>query len=300
MKILIAGATGLIGNELTNRLLNQGHSVSILSRSKTSKNSNTSVFVWNPEQNDIDLKAFVDVDAIINLAGAGVADKRWTDAYKQTISESRIKSTQLLVNSLKNIHNQVHTFINASAIGFYGNDTGENWVDENAKCGDDFLAEVVQKWENEAFKATELNIRIVAIRIGIVLSAKGGALPKMALPTKYNLGAAIGTGNQYVSWIDIDDLVSIFIHCLTNKTITGAVNAVAPEPVTNQEFNSALAKQLNRLLFLPNIPPIILKIMIGEFAASLTGGNRVLCTKIIKSGFNFQHETLKKSLKNQI
>lgn len=300
MKILIAGATGLIGNELTNKLLTEGHSVSILSRNKTSKIQNTTVFVWNPERNEIDLKALDGVDAVINLAGAGVADKRWTSAYKQTILESRIKSTQLLTKSLKNTKNQVNTFINASAIGFYGNDTSDKWVDENNKCGNNFLAHVVQKWEQEAFKAQNLNIRTVAIRTGIVLSAKGGALPKMALPVKYYFGAALGTGNQYVSWIDIDDLVSIFIHCLLNKTISGAVNAVAPAPVTNKEFNDSLAKQLNRIVFLPNVPPIILKIMIGEFSASLLGGNRVLCTKIIHNGFKFQHETLEKSLKNQL
>ena len=300
MKILIAGATGLIGNDLTNKLLNQGHSVSILSRGKTSKIPNTNCFVWNPEIDEIDLNAFNSVDAIINLAGAGVADKRWSTSYKQTILESRINSTKLLINSLKNTTNQVHTFINASAIGFYGNDTGNNWVDENTKCGDDFLAEVVHQWEHEAFEATDLNIRTIAIRTGIVLSAKGGALPKMALPTKYYFGAAIGSGNQYVSWIDIDDLVSIFIHCLTNKTLSGAVNAVAPTPVTNQVFNYTLAKQLHRKVFLPNIPPILLKIIIGEFAASLIGGNRVSSTKITQSGFKFQHETLEKSLKNQI
>lgn len=300
MKILIAGATGLIGHELTNKLLIHGHSVSILSRNKTSKITNTTVFAWNPEQNEIDTKAFDGIDAIINLAGAGVADKRWTSAYKQTILKSRINSTQLLINSLQHIKNQVHTFINASAIGFYGTNTGNNWVDENTKCGDDFLANVVQQWEQEAFKAQDLNIRTVAIRIGIVLSAKGGALPKMVLPIKYYFGAAFGSGNQYVSWIDVDDLVSVFIHCLTNKTVNGAVNAVAPTPVTNQTFNSALAKQSNRVIFLPNILPIVLKIMIGEFSASLLGGNRVLCAKIIQSGFKFQHETLEKSLKNQI
>jgi len=300
LKILIAGATGLIGNELTNKLLTEGHSVSILSRSKTSKIPKTTVFVWNPEQGEIDLSAFNGVDAIINLAGAGVADKRWTSAYKQTILDSRINSTQLLINSLQITQNQVHTFINASAIGFYGTNTGSNWVDENTKCGEDFLADVVQKWEKEAFKAQNLNIRTVAIRIGIVLSGKGGALPKMALPVKYYFGAALGSGNQYVSWIDIDDLVSIFIYCLTNKTVNGAINAVAPAPVTNKEFNTALAKQINRMVFLPNLPSIILKIIIGEFAASLLGGNRVFCTKITQSGFKFQHKTLEKSLKNQL
>ena len=300
MRILIAGATGLIGNELTNKLLSQGHSVSILSRNKTSRIPKTNCFVWNPDKDYIDINAFDGVDAIINLSGAGVADKRWTSSYKQTILGSRINSTKLLVNSMKNTKNQVHAFINASAIGYYGNDTGNNWVDENTKCGDDFLAEVVQKWEYEAFKATELNIRTVAIRTGIVLSAKGGALPKMALPIKYYFGASIGSGNQYLSWIDIDDLISIFIHCLTNNTLNGAVNAVAPMPVTNHNFNSSLANQLHRKIFSPNIPPIILKIMLGDFAASLIGGNRVLCTKILQSGFKFEHETLEKSLKNQI
>ena len=300
MKILIAGATGLIGSEITNKLLILGHSVSILSRNKTSNIPNVTVFVWNPEQNKIDSNAFDNIDVIINLAGAGVADKRWTSSYKQTILKSRINSTRLLVDSLQNTKNQVHTFINASAIGFYGSDTGNNWVDENTKCGNDFLADVVQKWEQEAFKANDLNIRTVAIRTGIVLSSKGGALPKLELPIKYFVGAAIGTGNQYISWIDIDDLVSIFIHCLTNNKLNGAVNAVAPTPLTNKAFNSALAKQLGRPLLLPNIPPFILKIMIGEFADSLIGGNRVLCTKITQSGFEFKHETLEKSLKNQI
>jgi uncharacterized protein len=300
LKILIAGATGLIGTELTAKLLLQGHSISILSRSSNSKNPNIKCFVWNPDKDEIDLNAFDEIDAIINLAGAGVAEKRWTKSYKQTILESRINATKLLVNSLKKIKNKIHTFINASAIGFYGNDTGNNWVDENSKSGNDFLAEVVRKWEQEAFKATGQHIRTIAIRTGIVLSNNGGALPKMALPIKYYLGAAIGSGNQYVSWIDIDDLVSIFIYCLSNNSVSGVINAVAPSPVTNEAFNFALAKQLNRKIFLPNIPPILLKIILGEFSASLIGGNRVLSSKIIQNGFKFERETLEKSLKNQI
>jgi len=295
LKILIAGATGLIGNELTSKLLSLGHQVSILSRSISSKTNGVVVYKWNPDKGEIDAKAFEGVDAVINLAGAGVADKRWTKEYKKLILDSRINSTKLLIDTLKKTPNSVSTFINASAIGFYGFDTADVWIDESTLPGNDFLATTVKKWESEALFANEIGIRTVIIRIGIVLSEKGGALPKMALPTQYYLGAALGTGKQYISWIDIEDLIDIFIHCLTQKTVYGIFNAVAPEPVSNNEFNLQLSKTLGKSILLPNIPPIALKLLIGEMSDVLLGGNRVSSKKIEESGFHFKIIPLSKS-----
>lgn len=293
---MITGATGLIGNELTTKLQSEGHHVSILSRGSSSFANGIKTYHWNPDKGEIDTEAFEGVEAVVNLAGAGVADKRWTDEYKKLILNSRINSTKLLINTLKKIPNSISSFINASAIGYYGFDTKDKWVDENTLPGNDFLADTVKKWESEALRAQQIGLRTVIIRIGIVLSEKGGALPKMALPTQYYVGAALGTGKQYLSWIDIEDLIGIFIHSINTPHVSGIFNAVAPEPVTNGEFNEELAKALGKPIILPNIPSMVLRLLVGEMSDVLLGGNRVSSKKIQESGFHFKSIPLGKSL----
>jgi len=299
MKILLAGATGLIGKELTKKLLEQGNILVVLSRSPKIDSSNLSYHLWNPSDGKLDISVFESVDAIINLAGSGVADKKWSKSYKKEILDSRILSTKLLVETLSKVQNKVKVFINASGIGYYGTDTLEAWVNEESPCGDDFLANVVKGWESEAFQAQKLGIRTIAIRTGIVLSSKGGALPKLVLPVKFWLGAVLGNGKQYLSWIDIDDLVAFNIFCLKNESANGCYNAVASQPVTNKEFNHVLARHLGKKILLPNIPAFVLKILLGEFANSLLGGNKVSNQKIKETGFEFKFETLSKSFENQ-
>ncbi len=299
MKILLAGATGLVGSELRKKLLSEGHSLAILSRSPKVNTASESFHVWNPTKNEIDTTAFDHVDAVINLAGAGVADKRWTAAYKQEILSSRVLSTRLLVETLKAIPHKVKTFINASAIGIYGYDTGNTLVDENTPTGNDYLANVVKDWEKEAFEAQKQGIRTIAIRIGIVLSHKGGALVTMAKPVKYWLGAALGSGNQYISWIDINDLINELIFILKTDSISGIVNAVAPNPVTNKEFNRLLAKQLGTKILLPNVPSFALNLLLGEFSAAVIGGNKVSGQLIESKGFEFEYKELSESLMNK-
>jgi uncharacterized protein (TIGR01777 family) len=300
MKILLAGATGLIGQALTKRLLEEGHKIVMLSRTAKTNTTEITYFKWNPSTNDLDDKAFEGVEAVINLAGAGVADKRWNTSYKKEILESRVRSTRILVDKMFLLHHQVKVFINASASGYYGYDTGDMMVDENSPVGEDFLADVVKQWEVEAFRATRIGVRTVTLRTGIVLSSEGGALPKLAKPIRLNLGANLGSGKQYVPWIDIDDLVSMFVFCMNEPKAAGPYNAVASNPVRQEAFNQAIAQVLGKKNFLPPIPNILLRGLLGEFANALVGGNNISNAKIKSIGFQFSYEHVGDSLKHHL
>ncbi len=297
MNILITGGTGLVGSRLTELLQAKGHQISYLSRSKKAL-PNIQVYEWNVNTNSIDAESIKKADVIINLAGAGVADKMWTDSYKKELRDSRILGTQLLINTLKTTQHNVKTFIQASAIGIYGLDTKDNWLAEDAAIGTDFLATLTKDWEKEANPIETFGIRTVKLRIGIVLSNKGGALKKLAMPVKLFVGAAIGSGQQYLSWIHIDDLCQMFIQSIENQNFKGVYNAAAPLPATNQEITKAIAKVLEKPLFLPNVPEFVLKMGMGEMAGIVLGGNRVSVDKIVKAGFKFEFTDLEKALKN--
>jgi uncharacterized protein (TIGR01777 family) len=297
MNILITGGTGLVGSRLTELLQAKGHQISYLSRNSKSL-SNIKVYQWNVNKGNIELESIEKADCIINLAGAGVADKMWTAEYKKELRDSRILGTQLLMNTLKTTKNNVKTFIQASAIGIYGLDTKDNWLLEDAQPGTDFLATLTKDWEQEANLVEKLGIRMVKLRIGIVLSKKGGALTKLALPVKFFAGAAIGSGQQYLSWIHIDDLCKMFIQAIENQNMNGVYNAAAPNPVTNEEMTKAIAKVLDKPLFLPNVPAFVLKIGMGEMSDIVLGGNRVSVDKIVKAGFQFDFSNLDNTLKN--
>ncbi|MBC7747371.1 MAG: TIGR01777 family protein [Methylotenera sp.] len=296
MRILLTGASGLIGKELTDKLILSGHQLNILSRTKKANVQNISYFRWDPEHNIIDKNAFHNVESIINLAGANVGEKRWDKEFKKEILDSRTLSTRLLLDNITVYGSNVKTFINASAIGIYGNADKEQPMVEIDKRGDDFLAKVVKAWEDELFNSSLLGIRKVALRLGIVLSEKGGALPKMKMPIKYGVGAPLATGNQFISWVDIVDVVNAFTFALENEQISGAYNVVSPNPVTNSVLTHKIAKMLNRPILVPNIPSFVLKLMLGEFANSVIGGVKVSPKKLLDAGFKFNFPDLEKSL----
>jgi uncharacterized protein len=292
-KILITGASGLIGKRLTDLLLKKGYQVSHLSRS--SKSGRVPSFVWDVDKGEMDSKALEGVDAIIHLAGAGVADKRWTKSRKEEILMSRVKSTELLHNTLSATPNSVKVIVSASAIGYYGFQSDEELTEES-KPGTDFLAKVTNQWEAEADKLTSLKIRVVKLRIGIVLSEKGGALVEMAKPIRWGVGSPLGVGSQYISWIHLDDLCEMFIHAIETDQMEGAYNAVSGNWVTNEEMTKAIAHELKRPLWLPNVPTFVLKIVVGEMAAIVLGGSKVSADKIKKTGFEFQYSKLENAL----
>jgi len=294
--ILITGATGLVGSQLTVLLLQKGYRVSHMGRTK--RIGKVPSYVWNVDHGTIDKDAFQGIDTIIHLAGAGVADKRWTAARKKEILDSRINSTRLLFETLKKEDRQIRSFVSASAIGLYGFTTGEEVFTEDSKPGTDFLAQVTRQWEEEVDRISALGIRVVKLRIGIVLSDKGGALLAMAKPIRLGVGAPLGTGKQYLSWIHLDDLCAMFLKAVEDGQTKGAYNAVGPEWVTNQEMTKSIATVLNKPLWLPSIPAFVMNIIIGEMAVIVVNGSKVSSRKIQQKGFEFKFTELTAALKD--
>ncbi len=296
--VLITGGTGSIGRRLTQLLQQEGYRVSLLSRSTTSI-PDVRVYQWDIRKGHIDPQAIATADHIIHLAGEGIADERWTDARKESIMSSRTQSTDLLVQALAKNPHHVKSFVGASAIGFYGGDTADRPLTETSQGGSDFLAQVVRAWERAEEQIASIGIRTVKLRIGVVLMAEGGALPKLAQPVRLGAGAPIGSGQQYVSWIHLDDLCRLFIQGLSDESWQGVYNAVAPNPVTNEALTRAIAGVLHRPLLLPNIPNFAIKLMYGEMAIVVTGGNYVLNKRITdETNFQYQYADLTKALEN--
>jgi uncharacterized protein (TIGR01777 family) len=293
--ILVTGGTGLIGKHLCKLLKQKGHSVSILSRIKSS-NSNT--FYWNVEDNFIDPEAFINIDYIIHLAGAGIADKRWTKPRKAELINSRVNSTNLLFQKIKELNPNLKAFISASGIGYYGATTTDKISNEEDKPGNDFISKICTLWEKAANQFNSLHIRTVVFRTGIVLTKKGGAFEKITKPIKLGFGAALGSGHQYMPWIHIDDLCSMYIEAIENQKIKGIYNAVSPEHTSNKSFTKSIAEVLKKPIWLPNIPSSILKIIFGKMAIILLEGSRVSSKKIVTTGFNFRYPKLKIALEN--
>lgn len=291
MNVLITGGSGLVGSRLTSMLQNRGYEVGILTRSIKNKSGITE-FVWDIEQGYLDNAALSWADHIIHLAGETVG-QRWTSKAKKKILSSRKKSTKLLANELQAGYD-IKSFVSASAIGYYG-DTADKEVDEKSPKGTGFLADVTQQWENAIEEVKPHVERLVKLRIGIVLTPEGGALGKMVMPIRYGVGAPLGSGKQWMSWIDLDDLCRMFLHALENP-LSGTFNAVAPEPVTNKQMTKALASELKRPLFLPNVPSFVLKAILGEMSAMVLEGNKVSAAAIQEEGFKFDFDTLDKSL----
>lgn len=296
MIVLITGATGLVGQELVNLLLQNGHNVHYLSTSKSKLVTNTNYkgFYWNPKKAEIDTNALTDVEVIIHLAGANVA-KKWTTAYKEEIIESRVLSTQLLYQTLQKNSHQVKQIISASAVGIYPDSLTDIYHETDLDIDVSFLGNVVKQWENEVSQFEKLEIIVSKIRIGIVLAKNGGALQEMAKPIKYGVGAAFGSGEQYQSWIHIHDLVAVFYHVIENE-LPGIYNGVSPYPVSNAELTKAIAKTLEKPLFLPNIPQFVMKLILGEMHQILFSSQHVSCRKILDENFQFKFASLDKAL----
>lgn len=296
MKVLITGATGLIGKEIVKLCLKQGISVNYLttSKAKISNKEGCQGFYWNPKVNQINVACFDGVEAIFHLAGATVS-KRWTKRYQKEIISSRVNTTQLLINTLIKIDHQVKQVISASAVGIYP-DSLSNYYDESHSKGDDsFLSEVVKQWETAVEGFSKLNIQTTKIRIGLVLSSHGGALPKIVKPIKLGLGASFGSGEQWQSWIHIKDLARLFMYTF-KFNLVGIYNAVSPNPVTNSEFTKLCAQVLERPLFLPNIPKVAMKLLLGKMHVLLFLSQRVSSKKIENAGFEFRYHHLKPAL----
>lgn len=303
LTVVITGGTGLVGKVLGQALLEKGYYVIILSRQENKKSSVSGLTYanWNVEEQTIDKDAIEKADYIIHLAGAGVAEKRWTKKRKQEIVDSRINSSKLIINSLKTIPNKVKAVVSASAIGWYGADpTIPNTApfQENNFPDQAFLGETCRQWEESIETVSELGIRLTKLRIGIVLSKDGGALKEFIKPLKFGIAAILGNGKQIISWIHISDLVSMFITALENEKMNGVYNAVAPNPVSNKELTLQLAKTRNKFYISFYVPSFMLKIMLGEMSVEVLKSATVSANKIQEAGFLFKFPSIHEALSN--
>jgi uncharacterized protein (TIGR01777 family) len=296
MKILVTGATGVIGRSLCRALTADGHAVAAVSRSpvKPQGLSVAEVFPWDPQSGPLPQAALDGVDAVVNLAGEPLDARRWNDQQKRLIRDSRIVTTRNLVGGLSSVDRKPAVLVSGSAVGFYG-DRGDEQLEETSPAGHGFMSEVCEEWEREAGRAAELGIRVVQVRTGVVLSAQGGALQKMLAPFKLGLGGPLGSGKQWFPWIHVKDIVGIFRHAILTSTLAGPVNGVAPEPVTNREFTRELARALHRPAFLP-VPEMALRVLMGEMSAVLFGSQRVVPKAALSSGYEFHYPLLASAL----
>lgn len=293
--VLITGASGAIARELSKKIEKE-YTVRFLTRKKKAENE----FEWNLENNTINEQAFENISHIIHLAGANISEKRWTEDRKKELISSRVNSAKLILNTLKKKNIKLKSFISASGINFYGTKTTDKIFTENDAPGNDFLSEVVVVWEKAADEFKEQNIaeRVVKIRTAVVLSKNEGALAKMMTPIKFGVGSPIGSGKQYMPWIHIDDICSMYEFTLKNPETEGSYNASSPQHTTNENLTKLIAKVLNKPLLMPNVPSFILKLIFGELADALLEGSRASSEKIIKAGFEFQFPDLQMALED--
>jgi uncharacterized protein (TIGR01777 family) len=298
MKILITGSTGLVGTALTQDLQRVGHTVCRLIRPGTTTQSigNTQSFDvnWNPATGELGGTA-VGADAVVNLAGASIAGGRWTPQRKDLLRSSRVDTTRALVQALAKMSARPRVLVSASAAGYYGN-RGDETLTEESQPGTDFLSGIAKEWESEALKAEALGIRVVRARFGVILSKQGGALPQMIRPFQFGVGGKIGTGKQWLSWIALDDVIAILRLAVENANITGPLNVISPQPVTNADFTKILATALHRPALFP-VPAYALRLIFGEMAeALLLSSQRVLPYQLQKLNYQFHHPDLAAAL----
>jgi len=295
--ILITGGSGLVGTAISEQLLKMGHEVRWLSREEGSAGQ-IKKYKWDLSKEFIDEKAFEGIDAIVHLAGSGIVDKVWTEAYKNEILNSRVKSSELLFTYLSKNKIVLKSFIGGSAVGYYGSFSSSHAYLETDDAGSDFLGRTCVEWEKSYVPIVKSGCRTVIIRTGIVLSKKGGAYLKMKPAFQFGLGAAIGSGKQAFPWIHIDDLAGIFIKALFDEGMKGIYNAVASEQVNNNAFSKTLAQSFKRPYFLPNIPAVLMRLVMGERAITVTSGVKVSNAKIKETGFEFKFEKVAEALKD--
>lgn len=296
-KILIAGGTGFVGKQLIDFLVGKGYSIHVLTR-KPSANSTENIcfFRWDVERQYIDKKAFEGVEILINLTGANIGEKRWSTDRKKEIIDSRIKSINLLYQYISENKFPINTFISSSAVGFYGAVTTEKTFAETSESGNDFLASVCQKWENAALKFNDLGVRTVILRKGIILGKDGGMVKKLSPLAQLGINVSLGSGEQYLPWIDIRDLVRLYDFILSNTQLKGIFNAVATEQITMSDLSKALLQAFGKKSFLPNAPAFVIRLLFGEMAVMLLEGSKVSNEKLKTTGFIFEFDRIGKSL----
>ena len=301
MKILITGSSGLVGTALVSALARGGHTVCRLVRPQSPGGEGAKegfVVAWNPATGELG-GAGVGADAVVNLAGASIADGRWTTQRKELLRSSRIETTRALVGALAKMNARPSVLVSASAIGYYG-DRGAETLTEDSKPGGDFLAGLAQEWEAEALKAEALGIRVVLARFGIILAHEGGALPKMMPPFKIGVGGKLGSGQQWMSWVTLEDVVGILRFAIENASVRGAINIVSPQPLQNAAFTYVLAKAMHRPALFP-APAFALRLALGEMAdALLLSSQRVLPPAIEKLGYRFLHSDLSAAVRSLV
>mgnify|MGYP001142539241 CR=1 FL=1 len=293
--ILITGGNGLIGRHLSEKLKKKGYRVTTLSRSAKISNRQEQYF-WDPENDRIDPEAVAGADYIIHLAGANLGEKRWSSRRKETIINSRVKTAELLFQEAAKNPLRLKVFISSSAIGYYGAITRETIFRESDPPSPDFLGETCRLWEESASRFEDEGIRTIVLRTGVVLTSRGGALAKMTPLVRFGLGSPLGSGQQYLPWIHIDDLCNIYIKAVEDISMKGVYNAVAPEIPTNRAFYRTLARVLKRPLLLSPVPAFLLKAVLGEMSVMLLEGSRVSPEKIISAGFDFRFPMLEGAL----
>jgi len=291
LNVLISGGTGMIGQAITDLLQSKNYNVAVLSRRNDVEGINS--FYWDYNRDEIDTEAMEFADVVIHLAGENISGKKWTFDQKKKIIASRVQTTELLLKSIENSKNKPKAFLSASAIGYYGSKTSDHIFKEEDTAGDDFLAETVVKWEESVSQISNLNIPSAAVRIGVVMSTKGGALPQMLMPVKMGIGSPLGNGKQWIPWISLHDLARLFVFVLEEKLLKETpqkfqvFNAVSPNYINNAQLMKTLAKIHKRPFFMPSVPAFVFKMLFGEMSMILLKGSRVSSEKIQQAGFEF-------------
>ncbi len=308
MKIVISGASGFIGAPLVRFLRKQGHVVIVLTRRlQASGGKQAGLFLgdrdleyvlWNPDDEDGMVREIDGADAVINLAGENIAAKRWSAKQKNLILESRVRATETIVRSIKTASTKPKVLINASAVGYYGS-CGERTIDENTPSGGDFLAWVARAWEKGAMEAERFGVRVVRLRMGMVLDPSGGALRKMLPAFRFGLGGPIGGGQQWMSWVHLQDLIALIEFALRNGDVSGPLNAVSPKAVTNREFSETLARVLKKPCWFP-VPAFVLKLALGEVSQLVLASHRAVPKKALELGFEFKMPDLERALQQLV
>lgn len=294
--VVIAGGTGYIGKALTELLESRGYQVRILTTNRALSDGKR-YFYWQPMAKAIDAEVWKDVNTLINLAGENIGAKAWTDKRKLEIKESRVKSTEFLFHEIRQHQVKLEVYITASATGYYGSITNEKVYTEEDAAFHDFLGDTCNSWENAAKAFGRSGIRTVKIRTGVVISKHSEALKKMAMPVKIGLGSALGSGNQYIPWVHLEDLCNIYLKALADENMHGAYNAVSPDSKTNLQFTRELAQALHKPFFMPAVPAPILRLLLGEMADLVLEGSRIIPKKLLEAKFKFRYENLKSALK---
>lgn len=295
--ILITGGSGMVGRKLSRLLVEKGYRVIWLSRERYVK-AEIPRYRWDYRRNEIDVEAVRQADVVIHLAGTNLGEDKWTRHKKQTIVESRVKTANLLLDTAKSVGKKFDAFISASAIGYYGlNVSDKIFTEKDVVADDDFLSRTCRKWENAAFRfQEEMSVRTVVFRTGFVISKHSEGFRKMMLPTRFGLGAPMGQGKQYFTWIHIEDLCKLYLKAVEDTTMQGIYNAVSPHFTTNSDFMRALAKVMRRPFFVPCVPSPLIRLVMGEAADLILYGSRISPEKILDSGFEFRYDTAHKAI----